>query len=443
LPQYTHLTIDGFTFEDWKRYLDLLRGLGANNVTVLSIKHYSPAVPETNRYRPFWETAREAMRYAHRLGIKFGLGFPHNLVPSEVWWRHPELRAETWGYDGINLCSHVGRREIKQAQRPTLEFLKELDELSYMFVDGGADCQCDYCKHHQAKVILESLEMGAELLKEAGSKAKLAPFTWCVDRSPGGALERVLKEAPSGIEIIDSAVQPAPGDSERTGLAIAKAAGRRVTDFLFLTDPEGGIESLCSVFPIPRLAAVAKEVGYAAKLGLEGVVGYRMTPPTQFICDSAVLRLAWEPGLAMEKLVTEIAEAAASRPSDRQRLKSAIWALERFWTEFDLEALREAEELFEKAAGAGAIAQVRYTADGVKALRRLAEETFGTESATLEGKQKDAIYQVMRESYIYQGYTTDEGWIGRSRLVKLNPMIDLWAGSLRLLREQRRKENRG
>jgi len=430
LTQYTHLSVDGFTVADWRAYIDFLRSLGANAIGVLSKKYYSPAVPETDRYRAFYENMREAVRYAHQMGMRFHYLMPNNTVPSEIWWQNPELRAKTWGYHGHNLCPHFGLERIRESQRPFAEFFKEMDTLGYMFVDGGADCHCAYCENHRAEVILGALDMAGELLADVGSKAKVRAITWGMDRRPGKVLEQVAKAAAPDVSFLDAAYPSISGG--RTGYGIAKQMGRQASNVLYLTDPEGGMETQLSVFPFPRIAETKKEIDRSRREDVDGIDGWRLAPVVRFISDNLVLRWAWNPEVDARRAVQDIVEESVSQAEQRTALGEAIWTLEEFGQTMNLDALRRADELFTEVCRLKAPQAIRHTAEGVRVLLAVAELAFETKRRpTMEDAK--AIFELMAESEIYQGYTTDQAWIGRSCTVILLPMLTEWVHHLRQL----------
>jgi len=430
LTQYTHLSVDGFTVADWRAYIDFLRSLGANAVGVLSKKYYSPAVPETDRYRPFYENTREAVRYAHQMGMRFHYLMPNNTVPSEIWWQNPKLRAKTWGYHGHNLCPHFGLEKIRESQRPFVKFLKEIDTLGYMFVDGGADCHCSYCEGHRAEVILGALNMAGELLADVGSKAKVRAVTWALDRRPGKVLEQVAKAAAPDVSFIDA--EYPPGSGGRTGYGVAKQMGRHATNVLYLTDPEGGMETQLSVFPFPRIAETKKEVDRSRREDVDGIDGWRLAPVVRFISDNLVLRWAWNPDVDAKRTVQDIVEESVSQAEQRTALGEAIWTLEEFGETMNPEALRGADELFTEVCRLEAPQAIRHTAESVRVLLAVAELAFETKRRPTVEDAK-AIFELMAEREIYQGYTTDQAWIVRSCTIILLPMLTEWVNHLRQL----------
>ena len=131
----TDLSLDTFTLEQWKEYLDFLRELGCNYIVPLLSELHYPDYPTTLKYRWMFETWKEALGYARELGMTTGIHLVYNQVPAEYYWRHPERRARCLGYFGV-----VSWDKAKDDIRRIHDFFCRyfpMDELMLMAFDGG------------------------------------------------------------------------------------------------------------------------------------------------------------------------------------------------------------------------------------------------------------------------------------------------------------------
>ena len=88
---------DQWAFKHWKQYLDYLRLFNLNRVAIYPMRLYDPAIPETWPNKERYAIWKQAMDYAHDLGLKFGWVQTANHVHQETWWRHPALCNEHEG----------------------------------------------------------------------------------------------------------------------------------------------------------------------------------------------------------------------------------------------------------------------------------------------------------------------------------------------------------
>jgi hypothetical protein len=204
-------------------------------------------------------------------------------------------------------------------------------------------------------------------------------------------------------------------------------------------DEEAGLESNCNVLPYPHIREIMEEMKYSEKLHLEGVCGYRLAPPVQFLGDFAFFRLAFNPNLTIDDLAEESAGLLTTNPENKERVKKAIILLEEFWNTLDANTLKEAANLFRAAFQNGASKSLGYIADGTDILLdvyKLSESDLPLEE---QNKMKGEIYRKMKDMFIYQGYTTKHVWESRA-ISFLFPRIDWWVNHIRTLKKLRTTE---
>ena len=439
----TDLSLDTFTLEQWKEYLDFLRELGCNYIVLMS-GLYLPDYPSTLNYKSVSETCKEALGYARELGMTTGIHLVYNQVPAEYYWRHPERRAKSSGYLVV-----VSWDKAKDDIRRIHDFLYRyfpVDELMLMAFDGGGST-LDRFMEEPNRVLEEAFRASAHDFRSVvpdgtislfgfGAvvfqlRAKKAGYDMKLD------MEKLMASMPANTRYIDSSANLARryGLDVPEHLNMASQAGLAVDNFFFVMDPEAGMETNCSVLPFPKLAAIKNEMDYTVEhLSVDGVAGYRMSPPIQVIGDYAFLRWAWDPTLDFSEIVDEAARYMNRGGEGAGDIANAIRLLEEFWTSCDLHKLDECYRILE-APGASSTTDLMNLRDGVAVLRVVARAAFETEPNS-EGRELmfQQLVDVIQAMPVYKGYTTDEVWIGRmSEFLRLKS--GWWMKFLRSLKE--------
>jgi hypothetical protein len=442
----TDLSLDTFTLEQWKEYLDSLRELGCNYVVPLLSEFHYPDYPSTNKYRWMCEICKEALGYAREIGMTTGIHIVYNAVPAEYYWRHPERRARCLGYSGA-----VSWDKAKDDIRRIHDFLYRyfpVDELMLMAFDGGGSTM-DQFMEEPNRVLEEAFHASAHDFRSVVPdgiislfgfgvavlqlRAKKAGYDMKLD------MEKLMASMPANTRYMDSSANLARryGLDVPEHLNMASQAGLAVDNFFFVMDPEAGMETNCSVLPFPKLTAIKNEMDYTVEhLSADGVAGYRMCPPIQVIGDYAFLRWAWDPTLDFPEIIDEAARYMSWDGEGAGDIGHAIRLLEEFWTSCDLHKLDECYRILE-AAGASSTADLMNLRDGVAVLRIVARAAFETQPNS-EGRELmfQQLVDLIQAMPVYKGYTTDEVWTGRiSEFLRLKS--GWWMNFLRSLKEGR------
>jgi hypothetical protein len=442
----TDLSLDTFTLEQWKEYLDSLRELGCNYVVPLLSEFHYPDYPSTNKYRWMCEICKEALGYAREIGMTTGIHIVYNAVPAEYYWRHPERRARCLGYSGA-----VSWDKAKDDIRRIHDFLYRyfpVDELMLMAFDGGGSTM-DQFMEEPNRVLEEAFHASAHDFRSVVPdgiislfgfgvavlqlRAKKAGYDMKLD------MEKLMASMPANTRYMDSSANLARryGLDVPEHLNMASQAGLAVDNFFFVMDPEAGMETNCSVLPFPKLTAIKNEMDYTVEhLSADGVAGYRMCPPIQVIGDYAFLRWAWDPTLDFSEIIDEAARYISRDGEGAGDIGHAIRLLEEFWTSCDLHKLDECYRILE-AAGASSTADLMNLRDGVAVLRIVARAAFETQPNS-EGRELmfQQLVDLIQAMPVYKGYTTDEVWTGRiSEFLRLKS--GWWMNFLRSLKEGR------
>lgn len=441
---YDVFSPDMWTVQQWRDYLDYMRLLNLNRVYLYPMRLYDPAIPETWPNKTRYEIWKQAMDYAHELGMKFAWMQTANFVPQELWWRYRELRCEhEFGWRGCALCYCKARDLIRKAQRHTFECFKDADYFVLMFSDGGGACYCDACAKDQAAVFLRMVEDAQETLRETGSDAEIVFFNWLLaswynqfpPNVPGYHEKHPqLKDIQSNVyarlarDIVFEDVGPDPPipPSKLDTLKLAKQQGfKTVVNFAWFMN----LETPRCMFPRPDLKLTVDAAKYTKAAGLDGMDGYRLSPNGRILNDLAFMRLAWNPDLTSEKLIDEMAGYLTEKPEARAKVAEAIAALEAYWTlPGDQDAnIAKATKLLDEAKIGEPSRQLEYVADttfmlwGVRQIQRkdLTEEE--------KNRVKDLMYAETFKRYILQGFGgTQYQWEPESRKY-FNALVDIWA----------------
>ncbi len=440
---FSILSPDRWAFKHWKQYLDFLRLCNLNRVGIYPMRAYDPQIPETidNKWR--YEVWREAMEYAHELGMEFTFVLTANFVPQELWWRYPELRCEhdtVWA--GAALCYSKARDIIRETQRYTFEFFKGADHFMLMFSDGGGGCYCDRCSADQTAVFLRMVADVRKTLSEVGSNADVIFWNWALDfwyhSIPAGIpeyleqfprvrdiQEEVFKRLPRDVPFEDVSVVPRllfPGKTDT--LKRAKEEGfETVINFVYPMGPE--LPQF--IFPQGRIRVMMDIARYSKRTGIDGMDGYRLSPATRVLNDFVFMRLAWNPDLNFEQLVDELAGYLTEKRLNRAKIADAIRALEFFWEGVDAEAnVTKAAALMDEVKAQEDSIQLQYVADMVSLLPgiyRLSQKETTREQADAIKKQ---MFAETHKRYILQGFGgTDIQWVPAAEAY-FNAYVGMW-----------------
>jgi len=121
-----------------------------------------------------------------------------------------------------------------------------------------------------------------------------------------------------------------------------------------------------NMFPHPLIRHGIQEAQYARdEIGADGVMGYRLAPPCRFMDDYVFFRLASDPSLTQEQIVSELAGLLAEKPENQKQVKEAINTLERFWSSHKVEDLETVDKLFKGVLPEEKSKNLLYVSNGV------------------------------------------------------------------------------
>ncbi|MBZ5607685.1 MAG: glycoside hydrolase family 20 zincin-like fold domain-containing protein [Acidobacteriia bacterium] len=430
---FAALSPDRWSIEEWREYVDMMRLCNMTTLVMASTRMYHPDYPDSRREQWRFEVWKEVMDYCHQVGMKFNWFIFPNLVTEQAFWDNPDKRPEMKGgaWHGSMLSWAKAKDIILKNQKYTLEFFRGLDGLEIIYNDGGgvspdipnlAECFADETRSY------------IQLLRDTGNDAQFVYWNWLMDLWAQGVSKRDAEKFPKYRTVQDDIVPLLPknvtwldasaltqaqtfgpflkawGNAPvREGLLIGKEAGfKPVIDFFWYMNPELAI----NMFPHPFIRRAMQEAVYARdEVGSEGVMGYRLAPPTRFVDDYVFFRLASDPSLTQAQLVAEAAGLLCEKPQNQKQAAEAINTLERFWSTRQLEDLEKADRLFKVLLPEERSKNLEYVSNGVTFLTyvvRMAQPGVG---AARKAELKRDLYQTVKPMYIFQGLVADIVWI--------------------------------
>ena len=440
---FSVLSPDRWAFKHWKEYIDYLRLFNLNRMGIYPMRLYDPEIPETLENKTRYEVWRQAMDYAHELGMEFTFVETGNFVPQELWWRHPELRCENEiAWAGAALCYNKARDLIRRTQRHTFEYFKDADHVLLMFSDGAGACYCDRCSQDQTAVFLRMVDDVKETLRDVGSDADVIFWNWALDfwyttiaAGLPGYLDRfpqlkeiqneVFKRLPHDVPFEDVSVVPRIWGGRADTLKRARQEGfKTVINFVYTMNPEASV----FMFPQARIHLMRDMARHSKGIQIDGLDGYRLSPATRVLNDFVFMRLAWNPDLTAEQLVDEMAGYLTTKKANRAKVAEAIMALENYWENNDPQTnIDRAAVLFDEAKADEPSRQLEYVADMVSlmpGLYRLSQKGTTAEEANAI---KQRMFAQTQKRYILQGFGgTDIQWTPESQAF-FNALVGMWA----------------
>ncbi len=466
----TKMTPDMWTFPEWRRYIDFIRSYNINRLTILGLFPYHPDVPSSFKNKWKLDEQKKAIAYAHTVGIKVNVMTSYNMVPTEIFWEHPELRTDALpGYYGQALCWSKAKDTILEYQTYLLEYLDGVDGLEVMVTEPLGWCLCDDCRPHMASIWLDAVRELGSFLKKRNPNAEVVFWNWLTGYFPAtkgkypstdkienidGIQEELLQGMPQGTIFTDLSMNqqvidpdfPVEADDPRIIeiLKVAPERGFAARSYFFYMDREFGVLDRANMFPKPFLDRTLDEIAYAKGLPVEGVCSYRLAPPARFLCDAYFMRLAWNPNLTRDQLLRETAATLTNDESDGSLVAQALDDLETYWNHRSTEHLVAAHDALDQVAARAPQADLIGIRDGIKILIMVdayaqivkdheAAISACADSTALQARRQGKmleIYRTLKEYPVYQGLTTDGVWEPRSVILLLRPRLDLWAAYL-------------
>lgn len=413
----TGLTADTWTIEEWKWYIRLLQAAGGNLLTIriwpAQLHHRDDPWTHHNAWR--YEVYREALGWARVWGLKTIVAFSHTAVPPHVWHTHPEERADKAMCQGVDLCWDRGRKTLLKYHQALLDhFGPVADGVVIGLLDPGS-CRCPRCAD-SVRVVAEVLDTYRQM---RGGRGEVHAGLWggeWVDRGTQGRgaipdlQRRVIESLPEGTSLW------VPGDTEDELLSLAKSRGVNPLTMAFYQDPESGLEDT-NILPRPRLVRTDQFIRSQRGQGMASLIGYRLTPFTQFPGDWVMMRKMVHPEADAADLLRDLgtylfANAGTASPEgDATSFAEGVTRIEQWWEvgrEFTPQRdclLIEAIDAFERITWTYD-SPMRALTDATRVLLELSRfRSGGGTDVDVLGRH---IRDMMALMPIFQGFTHDQ-----------------------------------
>ncbi len=414
----TGLTADTWSLDDWKWTLRMFQAAGCNLVKLYlwPTQFYHPDDPRTAHNAWRYEVYRQALEWARVWGMKTLVAFTNTAIPPHVWHERPDLRAAELLYRGVNLCWTRGSKTLLRYHRHLIDtFAPVTDGVLVWFLDPGY-CKCPLCEDY-VRVVRESVEAYRRLLAGRGEvHVSMWGFDWVEKRPEWFRVipdfrRQVIGTLPAGTSLL------LPEDTEPAVLDLAHQRDLTPLTMAFYQDPEAGLENN-NILPQPRLAQTDAFIAGQVAKGTTSLLGYRLTPFTQFPADWVMLRKMTHPQATSRAVLTELGAylfGASGGSSDDApaAFADAIGKIEEWWqagTEYTPQRDALLADAVETLASLTWTfdAPMRALTDATRVLLALSQSrsSGGTDVDALAGQ----IQEMMMTMPIFQGFIQDQLW---------------------------------
>ncbi|MBN1344683.1 MAG: GNAT family N-acetyltransferase [Phycisphaerae bacterium] len=409
----TSLTADTWTIDDWKWYIRLLHAAGCNllKLYIWPTQMVHPDDPETTHNAWRYDVYREALDWAHLWGMKTFVAFTNTAVPPRVWHARPDLRAEEILYRGVNLCWRRGKKTLLRYHRHLLEtFAPVTDGILVWFLDPGF-CKCSRCADY-VSVVRDTTETYREFLNGRGDvHVSMWGFDWVEKRDDWFRAipdfrRKVIETLPSGTYLL------LPEETEQELIDLAHERGQTPLSMAFYQDPEAGLENN-NVLPRPRLDQTEAFIRGQIAKGTTSLLGYRLTPFTQFPADWVMLRKMSTPDVGTNAALRELGTYLYGDDQDAERFADAIERIELWWQGGSTFTPQRDGLLAEAVETLDGLTwqydkQTRALADATRVLLELSlfRSTGGGDVDALASR----VQEMMMGMPIFQGFVQDQLW---------------------------------
>jgi hypothetical protein len=340
-----HITVEDWSQADWQRYIDRLVLARYNTWSFYLWGDCAMLHPAAQANRALnlrvHRALRDAIRYAHRRGMKVGLHFTPTMVPVEIWTANPTIRATLeYTYPGTVCPSQEAAwRWMREVQEREIGWFAECDFFSLWYYDVGG-CFCETCRNgdQQLRVLLRQAETFAPIVRRRGGKLSdrravfqvMAWAIWRYERMHGFTIRdrfatslrkwfaerRIPLMMADGI-YVDPGTQPL-FDLMRRERIPAKA-------FLYQTNIETG-----QPFPIVHTRYLARWVPACVSAGATSAFLMRIEAGTKQSDDFIAGAYLWNPRVAREEAVDDCARLFTADVKAERNAREALIRMDDF-----------------------------------------------------------------------------------------------------------------
>lgn len=423
----TNLTADTWSFEQWRDYLNLIQGVGANMVKLFiwPTQYYHPDYPETRHNRWRYELYQQVLAYARTLCLETHVGLAANAVPPSVWLAHPDKRAEEVGYRGIGLCWNRGRQQILEMAAGVVDqFADAADGFVIWYADPGL-CICPQCTDY-TPVMRDMMRTYEELV---GDRAQVHHCAWWIGDMADGT-RPPIPHTPGIRDDIFGSMSPGDWtlihDRDEESIRVAREHGLEVISFAFFMDPESGNEAN-SVLPRTEFAQIEQAVRRAAEQDA-GLLSYRLTPFTRLHQDWLFFRRQLHPDISRQQALGELAAFIGVG----QEFVEALELLEQWWAGeeggYDMGKLRTAADTFRRLAVERPeyLTHLSETTD----ILLLIADAGATNGWQVTDELVEKVQRRMEQGPTFTSFTHEQLWDHRAALF-IKTRLHWWMKSIR------------
>lgn len=424
----TNLTADTWTFEQWREYLNLMQGAGANmlKLFIWPTQYYHPDYPQTHLNQWRYDVYRQILTYARTLCLETHIGIAANGVPPSVWLSHPDKRAEGVRHQGIGLCWQRGKQQVLDMSASVVDHFADVADGFVIWHAASELCTCRQCADY-ALVMRDMMRSYGELV---GERAQVRHCVWHTGVSEGQTeaaishMQSIRNEILSGMSQGDWTLIY---DQDEESLRVAREHGLKAISFAFFMNPESGNE-VNSILPRTGFAQIEQAVREATGRDA-GMLSYRLTPFTRLHQDWLFFRKQLHPDMSREQALG----ALAAFIGVGEEFVEALQALDQWWAgeeagSYDMNTLCRAAEIIRSLAQQRPDYLVHLSeATDILLLIAQAGQSNGWQ---VTEELVEAVQHRMEQGPTFTSFTHEQLWDHRARLL-IKTRLEWWMKAIR------------
>ena len=284
--------------------------------------------------RHLHEGLREAIRYAHRRGMKVTFMISPTMLPKDLWDAHPEWKADiVYAREGFAcVCPNApgAWEKMKAVWRSEMEWFRDADAVQIWFYDpGGCWCEKRGCKPHQAENLARQFREFGSMFRGLNPSAEIEYNLWPLPLWESEMKVKVREDLSKRVQAMfpnELNSLTAVGTPEGFPAPIPdfeRRLGMRGSVFLFPTNPETSY-----VFPTPHLQYLRRSMQTVQRLGMDACFGHRLEAGTRYVGTFLMGHWMWNPGLPTDPAVRRFADWQTADENSGKQFAEAITVLD-------------------------------------------------------------------------------------------------------------------
>lgn len=337
---FKDITPHEWNTERWHQYIDMLVLARLNRLYFYIWNDIYTMYPGSEFSRnslnlQIHENIREAIDYAHSLGLDVTYMICPTYFPADIWQKHPEMHAEieyvAHGFPAVCPNAPGAWEMMKDIYRSEMQWFSKSDALQIWFYDpGGCWCEKNGCRHNQAAILARQFNEFSQMFKELNPAARFEFNIWPIwlwehnmkidyRKDLSLNIKRYFSDQYNSISAVG-----AP-DNDTTLPLLEKELGYRTSAFIFGTNPENGY-----IFLMPNLSLISEVSHRAVEKGIDSAFGHRLEAWTRYPSTFFMGQLLWNPDATHEHVVNRFASWVTADPESAIKLSEAILLLDKF-----------------------------------------------------------------------------------------------------------------